>query len=219
MTAPTRQDTTAFADAMMLLGAVVVGSAGLLVLLLSHDAGMAFHGLLFLIAAAAAAMLVLQISFHDESALEVDGPYVDGPIEVATIAALIWGIAGFVAGDFIAWQLAFPQLNFDLPWISFGRMRPLHTSAVIFAFGDDEPRRPASREARVTGALHHIEGRGEQDVAQRHGDHRNGEYQRGEHAAADHSADRNQALGGAEGSRAEAGRLRRAVAMASRRLA
>ena len=135
MTAPTRQDTTAFADAMMLFGAVVVGLAGLLVLLLSRDAGMAFHGLLFLIAAAAAAILVLQISFHDDSPLEVDGPYMDGPIKVATIAALIWGIAGFVAGDFIAWQLAFPQLNFDLPWISFGRMRPLHTSAVIFAFG------------------------------------------------------------------------------------
>jgi cytochrome c oxidase cbb3-type subunit 1 len=119
----------------MLLGAVAIGLAGLLVLLLSRDSGMAFHGLLFLTAAAAAGMLVLQISFHDDSPLEVDGPYMDGPIKVATIAALIWGIAGFVAGDFIAWQLAFPQLNFDLPWISFGRMRPLHTSAVIFAFG------------------------------------------------------------------------------------
>src|SRR5690606_25335026 len=35
----------------------------------------------------------------------------------------------------IAWQLAFPALNFDLPWTNFGRLRPLHTSAVIFAFG------------------------------------------------------------------------------------
>ena len=59
----------------------------------------------------------------------------DGPIKVATIAAVIWGIAGFVVGDVIAWQLAFPALNLDLPWTSFGRLRPLHTSAVIFAFG------------------------------------------------------------------------------------
>jgi hypothetical protein len=59
----------------------------------------------------------------------------DGPIRVATIAALIWGVAGFVVGDVIAWQLAVPALNLDLPWTSFGRLRPLHTSAVIFAFG------------------------------------------------------------------------------------
>jgi cytochrome c oxidase cbb3-type subunit 1 len=59
----------------------------------------------------------------------------DGPIRVATIASVFWGVAGFVVGDVIAWQLAFPQLNLDLPWTSFGRLRPLHTSAVIFAFG------------------------------------------------------------------------------------
>ena len=38
-------------------------------------------------------------------------------------------------GLYIALELAFPLLNFDLPWITFGRLRPLHTSAVIFAFG------------------------------------------------------------------------------------
>ena len=49
--------------------------------------------------------------------------------------AVFWGIAGFLVGVIIALQLAFPALNFDLPWITFGRLRPLHTSAVIFAFG------------------------------------------------------------------------------------
>src|SRR5690606_24641042 len=53
----------------------------------------------------------------------------------ATVAAMVWGIAGFTVGLIIALQLAFPDLNFDLPWINFGRLRPLHTSAVIFAFG------------------------------------------------------------------------------------
>ena len=48
---------------------------------------------------------------------------------------MVWGIAGFTVGLIIASQLAFPALNFDLPWTSFGRLRPLHTSAVIFAFG------------------------------------------------------------------------------------
>ena len=49
--------------------------------------------------------------------------------------SVFWGIAGFAVGLLIASQLAWPALNFDLPWTSFGRLRPLHTSAVIFAFG------------------------------------------------------------------------------------
>ncbi|PHS75439.1 MAG: cytochrome-c oxidase, cbb3-type subunit I [Rhodospirillaceae bacterium] len=61
--------------------------------------------------------------------------YYDGLIKKFVIAASLWGLAGFLAGDYIAWQLAFPGLNWDLEWISFGRLRPLHTSAVIFAFG------------------------------------------------------------------------------------
>ena len=48
---------------------------------------------------------------------------------------MFWGIAAFLVGLFIALQLAFPVLNLDLPWTTFGRLRPLHTSAAIFAFG------------------------------------------------------------------------------------
>jgi hypothetical protein len=48
---------------------------------------------------------------------------------------VFWGIAGFAVGLIIASQLAWPALNFDLPWTTFGRLRPLHTSAIIFAFG------------------------------------------------------------------------------------
>ena len=50
---------------------------------------------------------------------------------------MFWGIAGFAVGIYIACELAFPDPNLDLPWITFGRLRPLHTSAVIFAFGDN----------------------------------------------------------------------------------
>lgn len=56
-------------------------------------------------------------------------------VKYGVIASAFWGIAGFVVGDVLAWQLAFPALNFDMPWTNFGRLRPLHTSAVIFAFG------------------------------------------------------------------------------------
>ncbi|MCB2067790.1 MAG: cbb3-type cytochrome c oxidase subunit I, partial [Erythrobacter sp.] len=60
--------------------------------------------------------------------------YDDDPIRWGVIATVFWGMAGFAAGLFIALQLAFPQLNFE-PYLNFGRLRPLHTSAVIFAFG------------------------------------------------------------------------------------
>ncbi|WP_081581678.1 cytochrome-c oxidase, cbb3-type subunit I [Pararhodospirillum photometricum] len=63
------------------------------------------------------------------------GPYEEGVVKAFVLAAVIWGVLGFMAGDFIAWQLAFPALNFDTPWTTFGRVRPLHTSVVIFAFG------------------------------------------------------------------------------------
>ena len=51
------------------------------------------------------------------------------------IMTVVWGIVGMLVGVIIAAQLAWPALNFDLPWISFGRLRPLHTNTVIFAFG------------------------------------------------------------------------------------
>lgn len=52
-----------------------------------------------------------------------------------TIMAVVWGIVGMLVGLIIAAQLAWPHLNFDTPWFSYGRLRPLHTNAVIFAFG------------------------------------------------------------------------------------
>ena len=60
--------------------------------------------------------------------------YMDGPVRYGVIATVFWGVAGFLAGVFIAAQLAFPDLNLT-PWLNFGRLRPLHPSAVIFAFG------------------------------------------------------------------------------------
>ena len=51
------------------------------------------------------------------------------------IMTVIWGVIGMLVGVFIAGQLAWPALNFETAWLSFGRLRPLHTNAVIFAFG------------------------------------------------------------------------------------
>ena len=61
--------------------------------------------------------------------------YDEDVVRKFVIAATFWGVVGFLAGVVIAFQLAYPAWNLDLEWTSFGRLRPVHTSAVIFAFG------------------------------------------------------------------------------------
>ena len=51
------------------------------------------------------------------------------------LATIVWGVVGMAVGVLIAAQLLWPELNFNVPWLSYGRLRPLHTNAVIFAFG------------------------------------------------------------------------------------
>ena len=67
----------------------------------------------------------------------VQDRYEDGIVKAGVIASTFWAIAGLLVGVVIALQLAFPQIFYfpDFGWTNFGRLRPLHTSAVIFAFG------------------------------------------------------------------------------------
>jgi cytochrome c oxidase cbb3-type subunit 1 len=100
----------------------------------------AFHAYLFCAASAAASFAVVNRYYERDAELPpltIAGRpnYNFGPVKFGTIAAIFWGIAGFTVGIWAALELAFPILNFDLPWTTFGRIRPLHTSAVIFAFG------------------------------------------------------------------------------------
>ncbi len=61
--------------------------------------------------------------------------YNDRVVTQFALATVLWGVVGMLVGVVLAAQLMWPQLNFDLPWFSYGRLRPLHTNAVIFAFG------------------------------------------------------------------------------------
>ncbi|CAN6484230.1 unnamed protein product [Victoria cruziana] len=61
--------------------------------------------------------------------------YEDGVVRAFALAAVLWGVVGMLVGVIIAAQLAWPELNLGIPWLSYGRLRPLHTNAVIFAFG------------------------------------------------------------------------------------
>jgi len=61
--------------------------------------------------------------------------YNDTVVRQFAVAAVVWGVVGMAVGVLIASQLAWPELNFGIPWLTYGRLRPLHTNAVIFAFG------------------------------------------------------------------------------------
>jgi len=61
--------------------------------------------------------------------------YNDKVVRQFTFMTIFWGIVGMLVGVVIAAQLWIPALNFDIPWLTYSRLRPLHTNAVIFAFG------------------------------------------------------------------------------------
>jgi cytochrome c oxidase cbb3-type subunit 1 len=65
----------------------------------------------------------------------VQGFYNDKVVRQFLVMTVVWGIVGMSVGVLLAAQLYWPALNFDVPWLSYGRLRPLHTNAVIFAFG------------------------------------------------------------------------------------
>jgi cytochrome c oxidase cbb3-type subunit I len=66
--------------------------------------------------------------------MKMESTYNYKPVRQFAIMAVVWGIVGMLAGLILAAQLIWPELNLT-PWLSYGRLRPLHTNAVIFAFG------------------------------------------------------------------------------------
>ncbi len=61
--------------------------------------------------------------------------YNDRVVRQFAVMTIVWAIVGMAVGVLIAAQLVWPALNFDIPWLTYSRLRPLHTNAVIFAFG------------------------------------------------------------------------------------
>ncbi|MCW2284436.1 cytochrome c oxidase cbb3-type subunit 1 [Rhodoblastus acidophilus] len=118
----------------------LVGAIGALYIAANaYTAPYAFHMALFALAGLGGAIATLK-RYKSRPAVipqEIDGKpnYNYGPIKFTSIAAIFWGIAGFLVGLIVATELAFPDLSMGLSWLNFGRLRPLHTSAVIFAFG------------------------------------------------------------------------------------
>ncbi|MFK5914326.1 MAG: cbb3-type cytochrome c oxidase subunit I, partial [Woeseiaceae bacterium] len=67
--------------------------------------------------------------------METENTYNYTVVRQFAVMTVVWGIVGMTVGVLIAAQLVWPALNFDTAWLSYGRLRPLHTNAVVFAFG------------------------------------------------------------------------------------
>ena len=108
-------DTTekgyAFSNAAALVGSGLVAAIGAFLALNTSDPAFGFHMSLFVLGGVLAALAVLK---NRNSSLTDANGYCDGPIRVAVIFAIFWGLAGVIVGDVLACQLAYPAMNSDL---------------------------------------------------------------------------------------------------------
>ncbi|GGL82186.1 cytochrome c oxidase, cbb3-type subunit I [Pseudooceanicola nanhaiensis] len=93
------------------------------------------HGWIVVLFAGAVFLLTLGSIYDPEPREDRAVSYYDDPTKVGLILALGWAVVGMGMGVWVAAQLAWPDLRFDAAWSSFGRIRPVHTSGVIFGFG------------------------------------------------------------------------------------
>ena len=94
------------------------------------------HGFVVLIFSVGVAFVVLAGYFEPEPAKDRLSSYYDDPTRAGIVLAMVWAVVGMFVGVWVAALLAWPELTFvDQAWASFGRLRPVHTSGVIFGFG------------------------------------------------------------------------------------
>ncbi|MEH2473425.1 cytochrome c oxidase cbb3-type subunit 1 [Nitrobacteraceae bacterium AZCC 2161] len=119
--------------ALVILLAVTI--CGLAMGIAGRDDPLGVHGAIVILAGLAGIFGVIYAYYEPEPSEARLALYYDDPSKVGIILAMGWAVIGMFIGDWVAWQLVFPNLTFDAGWSSFGRIRPAHTSAVIFGFG------------------------------------------------------------------------------------
>ncbi len=116
----------------------VLGAFGLLALLLAakaHDSVYALHAWMFFAAAVLGLFWMARNTNYTSTITDRSGEYEERVVKAAVIAAVFWAVCGFSVGVYIASELAFPILDWDFWMTNFGRLRPVHTTLVIFGFG------------------------------------------------------------------------------------
>ncbi len=119
--------------------AIVVALVGLFLGSAGRNTLLGFHGWIILVFGVIVSFAIAGAMTHEapdpERLADRLNEYYDSPTRAGILLAMVWGVFGFFVGDWLAWELAYPDLNLGQPWSNFGRLRPAHTTAVIFGFG------------------------------------------------------------------------------------
>lgn len=122
-----------------LVGAILISLGVLLAGILMAVAGgsdpLGIHGVMIALYAGTLLLVLFSAAAGPEPAEDIYPSYYDDPIKVGIALAMVWAVFGMFMGVWVAAQLAWPDLAFDAAWSSFGRLRPTHTTGVIFGFG------------------------------------------------------------------------------------
>lgn len=119
--------------AMLILGGL--GIVGLAMAIAGRNDLIGIHGWIVAAAGLSGFFAVMSNKDAPEPSDERLNEYYDAPTRVGIVLTLIWGVIGMGVGFWVASLLAWPEMTFDAAWASFGRLRPVHTSGVIFGFG------------------------------------------------------------------------------------
>ena len=114
---------------------IFVGIGGLAMAVAGRSDPLGVHGLFVMIFAGGLMYVVISSFYEPEPTEDRQANYYDDPIKVGIVLTMIWAVFGMFMGVWVASQLAWPDLAFDAAWSSFGRLRPTHTTGVIFGFG------------------------------------------------------------------------------------
>lgn len=120
-----------FAIGVLILMALV----GLLMAGFGHGDPLGIHGLIVVLFCGVLLFVVISGYYAPEPGAERLERYFDSPSKVGIVLAMIWGVFAMFIGDWVAWLMAYPEWTFDAAWASYGRLRPVHTTGVIFGFG------------------------------------------------------------------------------------
>jgi cytochrome c oxidase cbb3-type subunit 1 len=122
-----------------LVGAILISLGVLLAGIVMAVSGgpdpLGIHGVMIALYAGALLLVLFSAAHGSEPAQDILPSYYDDPIKVGIVLAMAWAVFGMFMGVWVAAQLAWPDLAFDAAWSSFGRLRPTHTTGVIFGFG------------------------------------------------------------------------------------
>ncbi|MVA98705.1 cytochrome-c oxidase, cbb3-type subunit I [Nitratireductor sp. CAU 1489] len=126
--------TTTERQVALLLSALVALTGLALAAAGRHDP-LGVHGFLILVYGLGCATVVARGYYSPEPDSERLSRYYDEPIKAGLLIAMAWAVVGMFVGVWVATLLAYPEFTFDQAWASFGRLRPVHTTGVIFGFG------------------------------------------------------------------------------------